>query len=100
MKIRFFFAPSREIFRVLVAAGRARFCAIRNTFACEITELEEAVIGEKERTAKMSGLTLRAPATSKEATMAENSLPLDSITLELMSRIEQSRIDGIVIEFS
>ena len=32
--------------------------------------------------------------------MAENLLPSDSITPELMSRIEQSRIDGIVIEFS
>ena len=72
------------------------FCAIGNTFACEITKLEEAVIGEKR-----AGLAYeQQSATSKETTMAENLLPSDSITPELMSRIEQSRIDGIVIEFS
>jgi hypothetical protein len=32
--------------------------------------------------------------------MAENLPPSDSITPELMSRIEESRIEGIVIEFS
>jgi hypothetical protein len=36
------------------------FRAIRNSFACEITELEEAVTGGKEQTAKTSGPSLRA----------------------------------------
>ena len=36
------------------------FCAIRNSFAYEITELEEAVTGEVEQTAKTSGPSLRA----------------------------------------
>ena len=36
------------------------FRAIRNSFACEITALEEAVTGGKEQTAKTSGLSLRA----------------------------------------
>jgi hypothetical protein len=59
-KFDFFAAFARDI-PSLGCGCRARFCAIRNTFACEITELEEAVIGEKERPAKTSGLTLRAP---------------------------------------
>ena len=78
------------------------FCAIKKGFAYEITELGEAVTGGKSRWPKRTGRAYsdsRQSATGKEATVAENLPPSDSITPELMSRIEESRIEGIVIEF-
>jgi hypothetical protein len=95
------FAPLDEIFRVLVAAAALGSAQLETPLPVKSRRLEEAVIGGKEQTAKTSGLTLRARVGDiKGSNQAENSPPFDSITPELMSRIEQSRIDGFVIEFS
>jgi hypothetical protein len=102
-KFNFFaaFAPLGEIFRVLVAAAALGSAQLETPLPVKSRRLEEAVIGGKEQTAKTSGLTLRARVGDiKGSNQAENSPPFDSITPELMSRIEQSRIDGFVIEFS
>jgi hypothetical protein len=75
------------------------FRAIRNSFACEITELEEAVGERADGQNERAELASDSRRHERKQTVAENLPPSDSITPELMSRIEESRIEGIVIEF-